>query len=89
MAPWTTDRFAGTAITGAVELFLILKILRSLRRGTVSVTFGNQAPSDSFLRLKAAREELPVFYWILVVFLMLAALLVGGIVAVVAGGFVT
>jgi hypothetical protein len=89
MAPWTTDRLVGTAITGAIELLLVFKIWRSLQRGTVSVTFGDRVPVDSFLHLKAHRDELPVFYWILVGLLVLGAALVAGIVALVAGGFVT
>jgi hypothetical protein len=89
MAPWTIDRLGGTAISGAIELFLLVKIWRALSRGTVSVTFGNRTPSDSFLHLKAHRNELPVFYWILLAVLVLGAIVVAAIVAIIAGGFVT
>ncbi len=87
--PWTTDRLGGTAISGAIELFLVIKIWRALRRGTVSVTFGDRQPGDSYTHLKAHRDELPVFYWLLVGVLVLGALVVAGIVWIIAGGYVT
>jgi hypothetical protein len=89
MTPWTTDRLGGTALTGAMLLFLLWKIWRLLRRGAVSVTFGDRTPGESFLNLVADRETLPVFYWVLVSVLVLAAVALGGVVALIAGGFVT
>jgi hypothetical protein len=89
MTPWTIDRLGGTALTSVIELFLLWKIWKSLRRGSVSVTFGDKMPGESYLYLAAERETLPVYYWLLVALLVLFAIAVGGAIGLIAGGFIS
>jgi hypothetical protein len=79
MTPWPMDRLVGTAVTSLIELFLLWRIWRSLRLRSVPVRGEGWTVEQGELG----------FYRLLVFCLILSAVAMGGIIALIAGGFVS
>jgi hypothetical protein len=82
------DRLGGSALTLAIELFLIWKIWSSLRKGVVEINFdrSNNINNNSILDITASRASLPTLYWVMVGLLVVSAVFVGAVFIFIAAG---
>jgi hypothetical protein len=83
------DRLGGSAISLAVELFILWKIWQALKSGTVTLNFSNSNtpnPNNSLFDFSAGRADSPTLFWLMTGFLMFSAVFVGCCFIFIAAG---
>jgi len=84
MEPWLLHRLGAVTFISVLELIVIIKIWRGLNRGSVSLTFGDRVAGGDYTYLKAHRDEIPVLFWGIIVFLVGTAVVLAALGYVVA-----